>query len=85
MKMSGFVVILVLGLAICGLLVWRHATRAPASSAPVGPAPVIRRADDLRPVDAWQQGIKLAPAEKLDWREKLRREEEKQRPWEGRN
>ena len=81
MKMSGLIVILCVGLVVCGCLVFRHRHRTPTGAAPVA----LRAAGDLRSVDAWQESIKLAPATNLDWREKLRREEEKQRPQEGRN
>ena len=81
MKMSSLIVILCIGLVVCGCLVFRHHPRTPTSAAPVAP----RATGDLRPVDAWQESIKLAPATNLDWREKLRREEQKQRPQEGRN
>jgi hypothetical protein len=88
MKMSTFVILLLAGLAVCGLLMRRHSARVPAgvTSAPRGAEPVA-------PVDAWQQGIQLAPvgsyhadteaARRL--METLRREEERQRPQEGRN
>ena len=88
MKMSAFVVLLLAGLAVCGLLVRRHTARLPA-----GAASAPRSAEPVSPVDAWQQGIQLAPvgdyhadseaARRL--MEKLRREEERQRPQEGRN
>ena len=81
MKMNGFMVILVLGLVVCGCLVYRHQHRTPPSAVPA----VMHPADSLRPVNAWQESIKLTPAVKLDWREQLRREEGKQRPQEGRN
>ena len=82
MKMNGFMVILVLGLVVCGCLVYRHQHRTPPSTVPAVMRPA---ADNLRTVNAWQESIKLTPAVKLDWREPLRREEEKQRPEEGRN
>jgi hypothetical protein len=72
-------VILILGLAVSGYLVHRHPRR-------VSPATPTR---DLHAVDAWQRGIRLDP--RTDYsltaaaREKLRREEERQRPQEGRN
>ena len=88
MKMSVFVILLLAGLAVCGFLVRRHSTRLPADAAP---AP--RSVDPLPPVDAWQQSIRLAPvghyhADSEAGRrllEKLRHEEERQRPQEGRN
>ena len=88
MKMSGFIFMLLLGLAVCAFLVRRHGQRAPVP--PVPSAVAGPRADDLRPVDAWQRSLKLTlPSDDSpDTKrllEKLRREEEKQRPWEGRN
>ena len=88
MKMSGFIVMLLLGLAGCAYLVRRHGQRVPAP--PAASALAAPRADDLRPVDAWQRSLKLtmpgddSPDTKR-LMEKLRREEQKQRPWEGRN
>jgi len=64
-----------------GCLIYRHRNRPAEGAAPVGRRP----ADDLRPSEAGQQSGKLASPGHPDWREKLRREEEKQRPSEGRN
>lgn len=75
MKMSGCIVILLAGLLVCGCLVYRQHQRPPATMA----------ATAQRPADAWPQGIALTSIENPDWREKLRREEAKQRPQEGRN
>jgi hypothetical protein len=88
MKMSAFVILLLAGLATCGILLRRPAPRVPTGAAPVPP-----RVENLQPVDVWQQSIRLAPAgdyqadEAARRRliEKLRREEERQRPQEGRN
>lgn len=80
------------GLLVCGLLVLRHACRtAPELRDDSGlPAPTGR---DRPPIDRWQGGIKVDPrtgyapdpeaTERL--LEKLRREELRQRPQEGRN
>jgi hypothetical protein len=88
MKMSAFVILLLAGLAVCGLLVRRHTARVPS-----GAASAPRSTGSASPVDAWQQGVQLAPvgsyhadseaARRL--MEKLRREEERQRPQEGCN
>lgn len=91
MKMSGFIFILLLGLAVCAYLVRRHDRQAPVR--PAASVVAAPRADDLRPVDAWQRSLKLTmPRDDtpdtqrlMGLKEKLRREEEKQRPWEGRN
>jgi hypothetical protein len=88
MKMSALVILLLAGLAVCGFLLRRQAPRVPAGAASVPP-----RAENLQPVDAWQQSIRLAPVgdyqadEKTRRRliETLRREEDRQRPQEGRN
>ena len=88
MKMSAFVILLLAGLAVCGLLVRRHSARVPA-----GAVSAPRSAGSVSPVDAWQQGVQLAPvgSYKADSEaarrlmDKLRREEERQRPQEGRN
>lgn len=80
MKMSAFPLLLVAGLFVCALLIRRH-----RQSVPVDAALVVRHIEDLRTMDAWPQILIIAPAAGVDWREKLRREEEKQRPWEGRN
>jgi len=81
MKMSGFIVMLLAGLVVCGCLIYRHRPRAAEAAAPVGQRPV----DDLQPSDAGQQSIITTPPSHPDWREKLRLEEKKQRPSEGRN
>ena len=88
MKMSGFIVMLLLGLAVCAYLVRVHGRQV--STPPAASALAAPRADDLRPVDAWQRSLKLTmpnddSPETKRLMEKLRREEEKQRPWEGRN
>ena len=88
MKMSVFVILLLAGLAVCGFLLRRQPPRVPA-----GAVPAPRGVEPLQPVDAWQQSIRLAPvghyhADSEAGRrllEKLRREEERQRPQEGRN
>lgn len=92
-RMNLFAIVLVAGLAVGGLLVLRHARRLPAAPPAPEQAYATRDARDLRAVDAWQAGIKLDPntdytpdaLAKRRLVEKLRREEEKQRPQEGRN
>ena len=88
MKMSAFLILLLAGLVVCGLVIRRHRTQVPAA-ATAAPQNVGRAA----PVDAWQEGIHLSPmgtyradteaARRL--MDRLRREEERQRPQEGRN
>lgn len=83
-----FACILIIGLAVAGYLVHRHHRRV-ASPMPVAPA-MATDARDLRAASAWQRNIRLDTRfdyTKLDpeTREKLRREEERQRPQEGRN
>ena len=92
-RMNLFVIVLVAGLAVCGWLVLRHARRVPMAPTPPPSAQSARDPRDLHAVDVWQAGIKLdpntdyTPAARAKQRlmEKLRREEEKQRPQEGRN
>lgn len=79
------VAIFIVGLVVAGYLVHRHQRRF----APPAP-PVATEAHDLRAVEQWQRNIRLdtrTDYTKLDpeTREKLRREEERQRPQEGRN
>lgn len=79
MKMSVFIIVALGGLAGCGWLVFRHHRRVSL------PAPT----ELVRPVDVWQRKIRLDPVRPYrtdeQLREKLRREEERQRPQEGRN
>ena len=88
MKMSGFILVLLLGLTACAYLVRRHDRPVPAL--PAAPTPRAPRQEDLRPVDAWQRSLAIAPSTACPagtqrLREQLRREDEKQRPQEGRN
>jgi hypothetical protein len=80
MKMSALVLMLVAGLGGWAWLIRRHRQSVPAE-APL----VVRQIEDLRPVEAWPQIVIIAPATGVHWREKLRREEQRQRPQEGRN
>lgn len=79
MKMNCFIIALVAGLAVCGLLVIRHQRRTVT--------PVQHQ--QIKPVDTWQNSIRLDPVRSYhrdgELLEKLRREEERQRPQEGRN
>ena len=88
MKMNAFLILLLAGLVVCDLLVRRHRTQMPA-----GTTATSRGVGPLAPVDAWQEGIHISPmgtyradteaARRL--MDRLRREEERQRPQEGRN
>lgn len=76
-------------LAVGGLVVLRHVARKAGEV----PAPRPAAARDGAAFDAWQGSMRVAPpagyetdAEtKRRLREKLRAEEMRQRPWEGRN
>jgi hypothetical protein len=88
MKMSGFIVMLLLGLAVCAYLVRVHGRPVPVP--PAASALAAPRTDDLRPVDAWQRSLKLTTPnddspETKHLMEQLRREEARQQPQEGRN
>ena len=88
--MHFIVIVSVVGLALCGWLAVRHAVRTtvtvPPVSDPLAPS-------SSKPMDAWQSGIKpdtrteYAPdlARTKCLMEKLRQEELRQRPQEGRN
>lgn len=79
------------GVAVCGYLVIRHVKRTPA----VMPTPPVRaerdapEAREFQAIQKMENTIKIAPlgddTTGLRLRIKLRREEEKQRPEEGRN
>jgi hypothetical protein len=91
-RMHLIIVALVVAFALCGLLVLRHAVRTavtvpPVSDLPAPPPPASK------PMDVWQAGIKPDtrtdyapdPAATKRLMEKLRQEELRQRPQEGRN
>lgn len=91
-RMHLIIVAFVVGLALCGWLVLRHAVRTavtvpPVSDLPAPPPPASK------PMDVWQAGIKPDtrtdytpdPAKTKRLMEKLRQEELRQRPQEGRN
>lgn len=79
---------LLIGLALCALWLRRSPQRGGASS-----QEVATPRDDTRFVNAWQSGVKLDKnaqydtdhAKRRQLAEKLRQEEAKQRPQEGRN
>ncbi len=83
MKLAVFIIFVLLGLS--ARLVRRHGQRGAVMPTTIATS----QRDDLRPVDHWQQGIILAPlgndpaSERL--KQKLAKEEARQRPWEGRN
>lgn len=82
-----FSLLLIAGLAVCGLLVRRHLARHAA------PAPLEgTEARQLRAINAWQRGVRLdsrtdygrKPVDPVTM-DKLQREERRQRPEEQRN
>lgn len=91
-RMHFIIVAFVVGLALCGWLTLRHAIRTAVTVPPVStlPAPTPPAST---PMDDWQAGIK--PDTRTDYAansattkrlmEKLRQEELRQRPQEGRN
>ena len=93
MKRMHFVIImLMVGLALCGRLALRHAIRTAVTVPPVSdlPAPTPQKP---QPFDGWKAGIRADtrtdyapdPAAIKRLMEKLRQEELRQRPQEGRN
>lgn len=89
-RMTTYLLIALAGLAVCGLLVLRHACR----TAPLLPDPADRPVPPRRnvaPLDRWQGEIKVdtrtnypsGPMRQL--LKKLHQEEIRQRPQEGRN
>ena len=91
-RMLLIIVAFVIGLALGGWLTLRHAMRTAVTALPVSdlPAPT---ASASKPMDGWQAGIKpdtrtdytSDPATTKRLMEKLRQEELRQRPQEGRN
>lgn len=91
-RMHLIIAVSVVALAVGGILVVRHAIRTAPLVPPVSnlPAPPRKK---IQPIDAWQAGIKPDtrtdytpnPAAKKRLREKLQREERRQRPQEERN
>lgn len=82
-RMIPFALIIVVGLAVSVWILRREIRRT--SLEKVAPKA------ELREFDQWQRAIRLAPpgdyksGHDAEWREKLRREEERQRPQEERN
>jgi len=91
MRMTFYILVSVAGLTVCGLLVLRHACRTTPLMPPISDLPAPPR--HLQPVDRWQGGIEVDtrtdyqpdPAATKRLMEKLRQEELRQRPLEGRN
>ena len=91
-RMHLIIVAVVVALALAGLLAVRHAVRTAVTVPPVSdlPAPTPSAS---KPMDGWQAGIKpdtrtdytSDPATTKRLMEKLRQEELRQRPQEGRN
>jgi hypothetical protein len=92
-RMHLIVVAVVVSLALAGLLAVRHTGRTAVTAAPVSDLPVPPRKKASPPMDVWQGSIKAdtrtdyAPdsVAKARLMEKLRQEELRQRPQEGRN
>lgn len=87
MRTSSLLFLLAAGLVSCAL--WLRCSPRRIAPAPAVPSTPARR-DDHRVLNAWQGGIKLEaessyPAATREALEKLRREELRQRPQEGRN
>lgn len=86
--MTGFFVILLVGLVVSGCLIYRHHVRT-AGIAGASPQPPT----DLSPGGGWQPDNEVISTAPVTWEsigrarvlERLRKEEEKQRPQEQRN
>lgn len=84
-RLRMFTVLLIAGVFVCGLLVLRHAVQTAAPEPPPGNEDPTE-AQQMRTVNDWQRGIRLdSLPEYENALEKLRREERRQRPEEGRN
>jgi hypothetical protein len=89
MKLSSLLIVLAVVLILCAC--WLRFT--PRRSGPDGTPTAPARRDDHRALNAWQGAIKLDPGSGYApdaettrrLQEKLRREEQRQRPQEGRN
>jgi cell division protein FtsN len=83
----------VVALALAGLIAVRHGGRTAATVPPVSDLPASPKRKASQPMDVWQGSIKADtrtdyapdPAAKARLMEKLRQEEWRQRPLEGRN
>ncbi len=92
-RMHLIIVAVVVALALAGLLAVRHAVRTAVTVPPVSDLPARPKKKASQPMDVWQGSIKsdtrtdYAPdtAAKARLMEKLRQEELRQRPQEGRN
>lgn len=80
-----FLLLVIGGVLACGLLALCHAVRTAAPEPPPGNEdPTETR--QLRPVNDWQRGIRIdTRTDYSDALEKLREEERRQKPEEGRN
>ena len=92
-RMHLIIVAVVVALALAGLLAVRHAVRTAVTVPPVSDLPAPPKKKASQPMDVWQGSIKSDtrtdyapdPAPKARLMEKLRQEELRQRPQEGRN
>ncbi len=92
-RMHLIIVAVVVALALAGLLAVRHAVRTAVTVPPVSDLPAPPKKKAPQPMDVWQGAIKADirtdyapdPAAKARLIEKLRQEELRQRPREGRN
>ncbi len=92
-RMHLIIAAVVVALALAGLLAVRHAVRTAVTVPPVSDLPAPPKKKASQPMDAWQGSIKADsridyapdPAAKARLLEKLRQEELRQRPQEGRN
>ncbi len=89
-RMTVYIVIALAGLTVCGLLVLRHACRTAPLLSDTSDLPALPRRN-VAPLDRWQGEIKVDtrtnyPSEPMRrLLKKLRQEEIRQRPQEGRN
>lgn len=92
-RMHLIIAVVVVAFALAGLLAVRHAVRTAVTVPPVSDLPAPPKKKASQPMDAWQGSIKADsrtdyapdPAAKARLMEKLRQEELRQRPQEGRN
>lgn len=87
MKMSPFLIIVLVGLALCAVWLRLSPRRAGIAATP----PPVPAREDHRALNTWQGGVILGQPTDYEAEtrrrllEKLKHEEERQRPWEGRN
>ncbi len=92
-RMRLIIAAVVVALALAGLLAVRHAVRTAVTVPPVSDLPAPPKKKAPQPMDVWQGAIRADtrtdyapdPAAKARLMEKLRQEELRQRPQEGRN